>query len=451
MPLHPDQRVGVFVDVQNMYYSAKHMYNTKVNYANILKKAVAGRKLIRAIAYVIKADVKDEGDFFNALEKIGYDVREKDLQIFFGGAKKGDWDVGIAMDIMRLASKLDVIVLVSGDGDFKDLLEHVKSLGCRAEVIAFGKTSSSMIKAEADKFIDMEQNTGYFLIGDPTRHRPESARDKPTEQKSLVSEPAKAEVLGFVPELAVVVNDTATAGAANSENKELPAPIAEQGKETALPLQVKPETTASQFVRNERPRFDRNRNDNNIMNRPRFDNNRNERGDRPRFDNNRNERPRFDRNRSEGGDRPRFDRNRNDAPRFERHDSGNGEGRFNSDRGFGNNSDREVNPLQRINMEQPGTVMHKQEKKDQVMPFVQKSEEKKPAVKEVQKSLPPMIRGGTMPESLKDQTMQAPKEKKPAKKTQKKEAVEKKESPDKNKGKEKKSLLNKLISKVKNE
>ncbi len=165
MAQHKDQRVGIFVDVQNMYYSAKQLYHSKVNYTNILNKAVAGRKLIRAIAYVIKADVKDEKDFFEALEKIGFDVRAKDLQIFFGGAKKGDWDVGIAMDIMRLAGKLDVIVLVSGDGDFKDLLEHVKALGCRAEVIAFGKTASSRLVGESDLFIDMDKDTDHFLLG----------------------------------------------------------------------------------------------------------------------------------------------------------------------------------------------------------------------------------------------------------------------------------------------
>ena len=166
MPIHKDQRVGVFIDVQNLYYSAKQFYSAKVNFAHILKKAVANRGLIRAIAYVIKADIKEEHNFFEALEKIGYDVRAKDLQTFYTGAKKGDWDVGIAMDIMRMASKLDVIVLVSGDGDFKDLLEHVKALGCRAEVIAFGKTASSRLTNEADQFYDLGKDLDKVLIKD---------------------------------------------------------------------------------------------------------------------------------------------------------------------------------------------------------------------------------------------------------------------------------------------
>ena len=166
MNKHKDQRVGVFIDVQNLYYSAKQFYNAKVNFAHILKRGVAGRQLIRAIAYVIKADIKEESNFFEALEKIGYDVRSKDLQTFYTGAKKGDWDVGIAMDIMRMADKLDVVVLVSGDGDFKDLMEHCKALGCRAEAIAFKKTCSSRLLNEVDEFTDLGQELDKVLIRD---------------------------------------------------------------------------------------------------------------------------------------------------------------------------------------------------------------------------------------------------------------------------------------------
>lgn len=185
MNRHKEQRVGVFIDVQNMYYSAKQLYSAKVNFISILKEGVAGRKLIRAMAYVIKADVGEEQHFFDALEKIGFDVRMKPLQIFFGGAKKGDWDVGIAMDVIRMASKLDTVVLVSGDGDFQELLEYVKATGCRAEVMAFGKTTSSKLKDEADLFIDMDKNTRKYLIGgksrgpSPRRTSPKTA-PKPT-------------------------------------------------------------------------------------------------------------------------------------------------------------------------------------------------------------------------------------------------------------------------------
>ena len=160
---YKDQRIGVFIDVQNMYYYAKQLYKGKVNFNVVLKEAIAGRQLIRAIAYVIKADVKDEGTFYDALSEMGFEVRSKDLQIFYGGAKKGDWDVGIAMDVMRLAPKLDTIVLVSGDGDFSDLLEHTKSLGCRVEVVAFGKTTSHKLKEVADFFTDLDKDNKYLL------------------------------------------------------------------------------------------------------------------------------------------------------------------------------------------------------------------------------------------------------------------------------------------------
>ena len=161
---HKNQRVGIFIDVQNLYYSARHLYNAKVNFNAILKSALGIRKLVRAFAYVVSTKEGEEKQFFSALSKMGFEIRSKELQIFYGGAKKGDWDVGIAMDIMRMASKLDVVVLVSGDGDFKELLEHVKALGCRAEVIAFGKSASSRLKETADEFFDLDKAAPRYLI-----------------------------------------------------------------------------------------------------------------------------------------------------------------------------------------------------------------------------------------------------------------------------------------------
>ena len=92
---HKSQRIAVFVDVQNMYYSAKNLYSAKVDFGRVLSASIMGRNLVRAFAYVIKADVGLEKEFFNALANLGFEVREKDLQIFFGGSKKGDWDVGL--------------------------------------------------------------------------------------------------------------------------------------------------------------------------------------------------------------------------------------------------------------------------------------------------------------------------------------------------------------------
>ena len=157
------QRVGVFVDVQNLYYSARNIYNSRVNFTEILKEAVGDRQLIRAIAYVVKADMPEEQSFFDALGKAGFEVQSKDLQTFFGGAKKGDWDVGITMDIIKLMNKLDVVVLCSGDGDFAPLLEYLQMSGQLVEVCAFGKSTSSKIKELADNFIDLDQEKKYLM------------------------------------------------------------------------------------------------------------------------------------------------------------------------------------------------------------------------------------------------------------------------------------------------
>lgn len=162
--MHENQRVGVFVDNQNIYYSAKNLYNALIDFGAVLKHALGRRKLIRAFSYVIKADVGAEKEFFNALGKIGFEVKTKDLQVFYGGAKKGDWDVGLCMDVIRLIPKIDVCVLVSGDGDYSELVEYAKSQGVKVEVMAFSKTASSRLLEVADSFFDLASDPKKFLI-----------------------------------------------------------------------------------------------------------------------------------------------------------------------------------------------------------------------------------------------------------------------------------------------
>ncbi len=161
---HPDQRVGVFIDVQNMYYSAKNLFGAKVNFGNIVREATAGRKLIRAIAYVVSTEGKEEQPFFDALYNQGIETKDKPLQIFYGGEKKADWDVGIAVDAIRLCPSLDAIVLVSGDGDYLPLIEYLRNQGKQVEVMAFGNTASGKLREEADDFVDLSLDKGRFLI-----------------------------------------------------------------------------------------------------------------------------------------------------------------------------------------------------------------------------------------------------------------------------------------------
>lgn len=162
---YENQRVGVFVDVANMYHSAKNLYHANVNFKYVLEQAVGNRQLIRAIAYVIRSKTREEQTFFEAISKQGFEVKMKDLQIFPGGEKKADWDVGIAMDAIKLADKLDVIVLVTGDGDYVPLVTYLReNRGCRIEIMAFGKTASAKLKESSDGFIDMGKDIKKFLI-----------------------------------------------------------------------------------------------------------------------------------------------------------------------------------------------------------------------------------------------------------------------------------------------
>ena len=165
MSIYKEQRVGVLVDIQNLYYSAKVLHKKKVNFGQILKDAVGDRKLIRAIAYGIKTLEGQEEKFFEALEKAGYEVKTKDLQIFPGGAKKGDWDVGIAIDAIKMSKSLDVIVIVSGDGDYIPLVKYIQSTtGCRVEGVAFEESTSGKLIEELDDFLNLSENKRKFLI-----------------------------------------------------------------------------------------------------------------------------------------------------------------------------------------------------------------------------------------------------------------------------------------------
>jgi uncharacterized LabA/DUF88 family protein len=162
---HPEQRVGVFIDTQNVYHSAKNIYHARANFGNILKDSVAGRRLIRARAYSVTTESGEEKGFFEALEKVGIEMITKDLQIFYGGAKKADWDVGLAVDAITASPKLDTIILVTGDGDFVPLVEYLQSnSGCQVEVVSFGRSTSSKLKEAADDFLDLDDEPRRYLL-----------------------------------------------------------------------------------------------------------------------------------------------------------------------------------------------------------------------------------------------------------------------------------------------
>jgi uncharacterized LabA/DUF88 family protein len=193
---HSDQRVAVFIDTQNLYHSAKNLYNTKVNFGAVMKESVGNRKLIRALAYVITTEAGDETNFFEALTKLGIETKTKDLQIFYGGAKKADWDVGLAVDAIRLAPKVDTIILATGDGDFVPLVTFLKEHhGIQVEVISFGRSSSSKLREACEDFIDMCDHPEKFLIGYRAQRGAKkisggksASRSRSPQKKSLIKE-----------------------------------------------------------------------------------------------------------------------------------------------------------------------------------------------------------------------------------------------------------------------
>jgi len=166
---YPAQRVAVLIDVQNFYHSAKNIYKRRVNFKEILKHAVSDRQIIRAYAYVVSTEGGEEEGFFEVLKKMGIEIRVKDLQIYYGGLKKADWDVGIVVDAVKLSAYADAIVLLSGDGDFVPMVEYLKNKGVQAEVMAFGKSASSKLKEKADYFIDLDENPEKFLLKQKAR------------------------------------------------------------------------------------------------------------------------------------------------------------------------------------------------------------------------------------------------------------------------------------------
>lgn len=166
----PDQRVAVFIDTQNMYHSAKHLYNARVNFGALVDTAVDNRPIVRAIAYVAKSKGGEEQAFFDALLQSGIELKIKDVQEFSSGEKKADWDVGMCVDAISLADRVDVIVLVTGDGDFCPLVEYLKTHGVLCEVVAFGESTNAHLREVADSFLDLSATPADFLIRSRVQH-----------------------------------------------------------------------------------------------------------------------------------------------------------------------------------------------------------------------------------------------------------------------------------------
>ncbi len=151
---HLTQRVGVFVDGQNLFHSAKSIYGRDawVDYDALLAEAVRDRNLVRAIAYTILVEDVDQSGFLEVLRRLGYEVRAKWARVLPDGSMKADWDMGIATDSIAMADKLDTVVLVSGDGDFVDLVAFLQARGVRVEVMSFDEAAASELQRAANAY-----------------------------------------------------------------------------------------------------------------------------------------------------------------------------------------------------------------------------------------------------------------------------------------------------------
>ncbi len=198
-----DQRVAFLIDTQNMYHSAKHIHGARLAFAKVVDMVADHRPIIRAIAYVAKSKTGDEQAFFDALTGAGIELKVKDVQEFHSGAKKADWDVGMAVDAVKLAEKVDVLVLLTGDGDFVPLVEYLHGRGVIVEVVAFAESTNAQLRAVADRFYDISSEGKECLIGAHRMYRqpfaPKAANGVATDIEKA-SMPSFEELAGLGPE-----------------------------------------------------------------------------------------------------------------------------------------------------------------------------------------------------------------------------------------------------------
>jgi uncharacterized LabA/DUF88 family protein len=179
------EKIAVFVDGANLYHSIKSYYKGVLDYGVLLEATVGGRKLLRATFYIVEKQETDESSgasgarsFVYNLNKFGYKVRSKPLIVHetlsADGERivshKGDWDMGIVVDMMRLADHADAYVLVSGDGDYVEAIEYLQSeKGLRVEVISAGQCTSQGLLDACDTHTDLSDIPELFRRPGPPK------------------------------------------------------------------------------------------------------------------------------------------------------------------------------------------------------------------------------------------------------------------------------------------
>jgi uncharacterized LabA/DUF88 family protein len=155
----PIQRVSIFVDVQNIYYTCRQAYKRNFDYNKFWASATENREVVAAYAYATDRNDEKQQQFQNILRAIGFTVKLKPVLNRRDGTSKADWDVGIALDIYEAAQDCDKIILATGDGDFGVLLERIRQrFDTGTEVYGVPQLSSALLTVEASRFIPISDN-----------------------------------------------------------------------------------------------------------------------------------------------------------------------------------------------------------------------------------------------------------------------------------------------------
>lgn len=153
------KKVSLFVDVQNIYYTTRQAHRCHFDYNAFWAKTTSNREVVKAFAYAIERGDEKQKQFQNILRGIGFDVKLKPYIQRSDGSTKGDWDVGITLDVMEYAAKADVVVLATGDGDFDLLVSKViNDLGVSVEVYGVAQLTANSLKFAASRFIPIEKD-----------------------------------------------------------------------------------------------------------------------------------------------------------------------------------------------------------------------------------------------------------------------------------------------------
>lgn len=160
------ERVAVFADVQNLYYTVKEQHNSHFDYGAFLREATAGRQLVKALAYATDKGDERQRRFQQILKGLGFDVRLQPFVQRADGSTKGDWDVGIAVDMLDLAPRVETVVLASGDGDYAPVVgKMVDELGIVVEVYGAQDLTAGLLARRATRFVPIQ---GQMLLPIPT-------------------------------------------------------------------------------------------------------------------------------------------------------------------------------------------------------------------------------------------------------------------------------------------